>query len=416
MFHVDSSYTRSNQVPIWLLILAIAALPACVRVPKRNPLPASLAATAMVPGMDERVRFWGDEAPPHLERWFRATPEQLQEEHKGIMGKPHTYLAISGGGENGAFGAGLLNGWSEAGTRPEFTIVTGISTGALTAPFAFLGSDYDDELEEVYTQYSSDEILKRRGTLKMITSDAAASSKPLQALLRRYIDEEMRQAIAREHRMGRRLYIGTTNLDAGRPVVWNLGLIAISPHTGALDLMRSILLASSSVPGGFPPVLVKVEAGGGLYDEMHVDGGTTSQVFLYPVGIDWSRVLKNLQVPGRPDVYVLRNGRLDATWKTTKNKFTSIAGRAVSALIRTQGEGDLYRIYLQTVKDGLNFHFASIPASFTQQPKEPFDQMYMQALFVVGHDLGLRELGWKGVPPIIEINADENGTLVPVAP
>ena len=135
----------------------------------------------------------------------RSALGSIRASFAGIYGKPHHYLAISGGGANGAYGAGLLAGWTKSGKRPKFTMVTGVSTGALTAPFAFLGSDYDDELEEVYTQYSSDEILKRRGTLKMITSDAAASSKPLQTLLRRYIDEEMRQAIAREHRKGRRL-------------------------------------------------------------------------------------------------------------------------------------------------------------------------------------------------------------------
>ena len=332
------------------------------------------------------------------------------------MGRRHSYLAISGGGENGAFGAGLLKGWSEAGTRPEFTIVTGISTGALTAPFAFLGSEYDDELEEIYTAYASDQILKRRGPLKAIMSDAAASSKPLQELLRRYIDEEMRRAIAREYRKGRRIYIGTTNLDAGRPVVWNLGLIATSPHTGALELMRRILLASASIPGGLPPVLIEVEAGGSVYDEMHVDGGTTSQVFLYPVGIDWRRVLENLQVQGKPDVYVLRNGRLNAIWKTTKNKFMSIAGRAVSELIRTQGEGDLYRIYLQSLRDGLTFHVASIPSSFTRQPQEPFDQAYMQELFAVGRDLALQNLGWNDSPPGIEIDTTTVDGLVPAVP
>jgi len=362
-----------------------------------------LSAAAAIPGTPG-VRYWGDEVPPDAQRWFEATPDEIAERYSGIVGRPHAYLAMSGGGGDGAFGdgafgdgafgdgafgAGLLNGWSEAGNRPEFTIVAGISTGALIAPFAFLGPEFDDELKVIYTTTSTKDILKMRGKFAPFIRDAAASSKPLQELLARYITEDVRSAIATEHRKGRRLLIGTTNLDAGRPVIWDLGAIANASDSESLNLMRRVLLASASIPAAFPPVLMQVKTNGNTYDELHVDGGVTSQVFLFPVSLDWRQTKEKLQVQGTPAVYVIRNAQLDPRWMEVKNRFVPIIMRSASSLVRTQGVGDLYRIYLQSERYGLAFHLAFIPNTFSRVANEEFDTGYMQELFELGFKMGM---------------------------
>ncbi len=197
-----------------------------------------------------------------------------------------SYLAVSGGGDNGAFGAGLMNGWTETGTRPEFKMVTGVSTGALIAPFAFLGPDYDAALREVYTTMTPEKVYRARGLSAALFDDAMADTSPLAAMIARYADQKMLDAIAREYQKGRLLMIGTTDLDAQRPVIWNIGAHRGQRPPGALDLFRKILRASAAIPGAFQPVLIDVEIDGRKYQEMHVDGGAIAQLFLYPPSID----------------------------------------------------------------------------------------------------------------------------------
>ena len=392
---------KENAHRVLVLTVVILVLSGCASVPKRTPLPEELHHDAEISGVP-LARTWGDGTPEYTNEWTKATADDLRAQFSGVYGVPHTYLAISGGGSNGAFGAGLLNGWTAAGNRPEFTIVTGISTGALIAPFAFLGPMYDAVLKQVYTQTSTRDIIKKRSMLNAITSDAATSSRPMQQLLERHITDAMVQEIAAEHRKGRRLLIGTTNLDAQRPVIWNLGAIAASDRQDAAQLVRTIMLASASIPAVFPPVLIPVEADGRQFDELHVDGGATSQVFFYPIGIDWDDVLERLEVPGRPRVYVIRNSRLDPEWATVENKFKSILGRSVSSMIRTQGLGDLYRIYLSSQRDGLEFRLAFIPEDFDEKSQEAFDPVYMGKLFETGYRMALAGYDWKNAPPEVD--------------
>ena len=325
--------------------------------------------------------------------------EEIRERYSGIYGREHTYLAISGGGENGAFAAGLLLGWTESGTRPEFTAVTGISAGALVAPFAFLGSEYDHVLRLVSSELTPDEVFKERRLIRGLRSDAMASTEPLQALIAKYVDEEVMEKIAAAHRDGRSLNIGTANLDSMRPVIWRLGPIANSGHPRALELIRKILLASASIPVAFPPVLIDVTVNGEHYDELHVDGGTASQVFLYPVGVDFDHVLEKMKVPGRPKVYIIRNSRLDPMYEQVDNKLFPIAGRSLESIIRTQGIGDLYRIFVETCRDGLDFNLAYIPRDFTEKSKEEFDTEYMQKLFYLAFRRAKDGYPWEKMPP-----------------
>jgi predicted patatin/cPLA2 family phospholipase len=358
-----------------------------------NPLPENLADQAVVPGIP-RARSWGDEKPKYVDHWLNAPDDVVRATFGGIMDREHDYLAVSGGGANGAFGAGLLNGWTESGTRPEFTLVTGISTGGLIAPFAFLGPEYDQKLKEIFTSYSTSDLVTLRSKHNIIFNDSAADTAPLRAKIAEYVDEEMMRAIAAEHRRGRVLMIGTTNLDAARPVMWHIGRIAESDDPGALDLIRDLMLASASIPGAFPPVSIEVEVDGKRYEELHVDGGVTSQVFLYPIGLDWRRVEQRFNVQGSPRLFVIRNAYLQPDWITVERKLVPIIGQTISSLIRTQGIGDLFRLYLGSLRDGLQFHLAAIPEDFENTSEEPFDREYMNALYERARSMAAEGYPW----------------------
>ena len=394
-----------NKMQSWLSLLLLVAMlllaQGCTSIPPRNPMPAELGEHAEIPGIP-LARDWGDSVSSQMDEWFDLSEEEIKKQYAGIYGKKHNYLAISGGGQDGAFGAGLLAGWSEQGTRPEFTMVTGVSTGALTAPFAYLGSAYDAQLKKAYTEYSTIDLITERSTLAAFTGDARADTSKLRVMIAKFINDDLIKAIAVEHRKGRALLIGTTNLDAGRPVIWNIGRIAASGDAKANDLIRDILLASASIPVAFPPVMIEAEANGKLYDEMHVDGGAASQVFLYPLGIDWARVEDKLAVIGSPNVYMIRNSQLDSKWKTITRKLAPIAMRSVDSLIRTQGLGDMYRIYLGSMRDGLEYHLAYIPDDFNEESEEFFDPVYMRKLFDHGYNKAKQGYPWKRKPPGME--------------
>ena len=388
------------------IFAAVVFVQGCATAPPRmNPLPGELSEQAEIPGIPG-VRSWSDVSPPHVEQWLNTSDEVVRAYFAGIMDREHYYLAVSGGGANGAFGAGLLNGWSESGTRPEFTLVTGISTGGLIAPFAFLGSDYDQQLKDIYTSYSTSDLVIERSYVNIIRNDAIADTAPLRALIAKYVDEEMMRGIAAEARKGRILLIGTTNLDAARPVMWNIGQIAEFDTPEALELIRDIMLASASIPGAFPPVSIEVEAGGKRYEELHVDGGVTSQVFFYPLGLDWRRVEEMLNVQGRPKLFVIRNAHLAPDWETVERRLGPILGRTVSSLIRTQGIGDLVRLYLGSVRDGIEFNLASIPDDFEGTSKEPFDREYMNALYERGRSMAVEGFPWVTDPYGLEAASD----------
>lgn len=394
---ITTGHARFMLISVTSLLLAQG----CASIAERKPVPEELLKRAVIPGVP-MARSWGDEIPKDIKerielvrsQWATGRPEEV----KAV----HTFLAISGGGANGAFGAGILNGWTEAGTRPEFLMVTGTSTGALIAPFAFLGPEYDDILKHIYTTTTTDQIVKKRSVLKLITGDAFGDSAPLRALLEKYIDQDMMEAIAKEYRKGRRLLVGTTNLDAKRPVTWNIGAIAASGRPDALELIHDILLASASIPGAFPPVLIDVKADGQQYDEMHVDGGTASQVFLLPAQFNIRKGSTLTGLEGQIQVFVIRNAFVYSRYEAVRQRVAPIARISIFTLIRTQGIGDLYRLYLGADRDRLDFNLAYIPDDFAHQPKEEFDPEYMTALFNLGYQLAKDGYPWKKHPPGFE--------------
>jgi predicted acylesterase/phospholipase RssA len=267
--------TLKKLVSLAILSIAVFTVAGC-SLPERGPaVPQAGTARALPLGIPN-ARFFADGDPrPLMEEARRALEREVAALRAagvalpgpaGARLPPVSYLAVSGGGDNGAFGAGLINGWTETGTRPEFKMVTGVSTGALTAPFAFLGPDYDATLREVYTTMTPEKVYRaRRFVVAALFDDAMADTSPLAEVIARYADQKLFDAIAREYQKGRMLMIGTTDLDAQRPVIWNIGALAASGHPGALELFRKILRASAAIPGAFPPVLVDVELDGKKY-------------------------------------------------------------------------------------------------------------------------------------------------------
>lgn len=397
---------HKNSILAVLCTVLLLLVQGCATPTRLAAVPAPDTSRAEIPGIPN-ARYWvtSDIEPFIRDALAAAQREQAYLARTGHQGPlpPVNFLAISGGGDDGAFGAGLLVGWTASGTRPEFKGVTGVSTGALIAPFAFLGSEEDDALREVYTMIGPQNILKPRSLLAALTDDGLADNSPLFELISRHINAEFLARIAREYQdKGRLLLVGTTDLDARRPVIWNMGEIAVAAQDNpkALDLFRKIMLASAAIPGAFPPVMIDVEVNGKPYQEMHVDGGTQAQVFLYPVGLFDRIRQEGIKLPPRErSVYVIRNARLDPDWASVDRNTLTIAGRAISSLIQTQGVGDLYRIYLTAQKDGLDYNLAYIGADFRAEHKEDFDTAYMRALFDYGYQLAKKGYPWQKAPP-----------------
>lgn len=362
-------------------------------------LPESLADQAEVPG-GSTARMWGDELPNNIAERVEKFRQQFGGQgDKNVFLDPPNYLALSGGGSKGAFGAGLLKGWSESGTRPKFIIVAGVSAGALIAPFAFLGSDYDERLERLFTGFTTDDLIVRLLLVRGIFSDALFDSRRLRELLRQKVDDEMIEEIAREYDRGRRLLIGTTNLEAKRPVLWNIGAIAKVGTEEANRLIRDVILASASIPGVFPPVKIKVRVGDQEYDEIHVDGGVSTQIVLYPAQFDLKKASKTIGISADQTVYVIRNDYLDARWGEVDLNLSSILLSSLETLIRTQGIGDLHRIYFAALRDELKFKLAYIPPEFKHENKEMFDPKYMRALFDFAYERAKNGYPWASSPP-----------------
>jgi predicted acylesterase/phospholipase RssA len=402
---------------ILLVLGAIAALFAGLffylrpsGVTRRTAVPSDLQALAVVPGFPAAVRYFPTDAT-HVAEFEKDLidsneRERLELERQGRPGDlpPASYLAISGGGDNGAFGAGLLNGWTAAGERPKFKLVTGVSTGALIAPFAFLGPAYDATLKSIYTGISQRDIALKRSPLWVLFGDAMSDNAPLRRLVKKHVTREVLDAIAAERDKGRMLLVATTNLDARRPVIWNVTEIAATRFPGALDLVQKILIASSAIPGTFPPVMVDVLAGGKAYQEMHVDGGTTAQVFVYPSAMHLQEIAKRSRT-----LYVIRNARLDPEWAQVERRTVPIALRAITCLVQFQGIGDLYTIYTITQRDHIQFNLAFIPPTFNYPHEKFFDTKYMTDLFAVGERMAVKgtDWWWKHPPVLLSGVSDE---------
>lgn len=386
-----------------LVLIGLAASLAGCGVLPRNPVPPELTAAATIPGMPD-VRAWAGRPNAEMERdlarsFEQESPADFPRGADGIVRYPH--LALSGGGSNGAFGAGFLNGWSATGQRPVFKIVTGVSTGALMAPFAFLGGRYDAALQEFYTTTSNRDIFAVGWILiSLLRGDSLADTGPLAALIARHVDAEFLREIADAHNGGRRLYMGTVDLDSQEFVVWNMGLIAASGRPEALELFRKVMLASASIPIAFPPVFFDVEAGGRRYDEMHVDGFVAATVFLN-AGVFRPTLIHERAGRGtaREDIFVIHNGQLREPPSPTPRSLRGIASRVIEASGRAGVVGDLIRIYAFARREQAGFHWVTIAENVELAGPEVFDPVKMAELYEVGRKAALAGPAWETRPP-----------------
>ncbi len=389
VFNLGRKAARYRVVALLLVVLVSA----CSSVPREYAAPpAEQYQAVQIPGYQD-IRFWGDEKPPQV-------TEQLARQKRLLATNPAMFqhidiLALSGGGEDGAYGAGVLKGWSERGDRPVFTMVTGISTGALIAPFAFLGSQYDDAIKRFYTETSRRDIVLLTPLKALFGGSSLGDSAPLRRLLHEEINPQLVAALAAESRKGRMLFIGTTDLDAQRPVIWNIGRIAESGNPQSAELIASIMLASASIPGVFPPVSFDVTIHGKAHQEVHVDGGVTNQIFVYPPDVNREEIEQSLGVTMQKNLWLIRNSKITPEYEAVDMGVASISKRSISTLIKYQGLSNLLALQGLAQRDGFAFHLTSVPPDFRTTPKMPFDKNYMRDLYVSGYQAGLAGNLWR---------------------
>lgn len=322
------------------------------------------------------ARFWADSEPDYM----RALP---------TMRGP--WLILSAGGEDGAYGAGFLGGWSKTGKRPEFALVTGVSTGALIAPYAFLGSNFDDRLRDSYTTINATDIFEVGGK-----GESLLDTWPLHDLIAKRVTPELLKAIAAEHARGRRLFIVTTNLDAGRPVAWDIGVIASRGDDQAVQLVRKIMVAAISIPGAFPPVLIDVEANGHRTQEMHVDGGTAGQFYIAPDSMLFSTSTAKLPATA---LYLIANMKLMEDFALTERSLVGILTRTMSTAIKQMLRNAIDRAYASAKRSGIGFYLTYVNQEFHAAARGPFDPDYMRALYEAGYAKGASQDPFFREPP-----------------
>ena len=386
-----------------LVILLFSA--GCATLP-RNPVPLDSQLSAYIPGMPYVRAMSGQYSQAFEEDVFKT--EQQYREFKGLSPTDElsvSMLVLSGGADDGAFGAGLLTGWTHSGSRPEFVLVTGVSTGALIAPFAFVGSEFDHVLKDTYTRVTADNVYRPRW-ISFLWKDAFLDTTPLARLVERYVTQDLLDKVAESHQQGRRLWIATTNLDADRLVIWNMGAIAQSHHSGALDLFRKVMLASSSIPGVFPPVMIEVEADGQTYDEMHVDGGVKAQLFVNAEVLNLKAMRQKYSGSAstfrdiKRTLYVVRNAKVGPDPEQVERKLPEITGKALTSLLNSMARSDIERIYqIAQEAPSVEFYWISLPVEYFPQSLKPFDPVKMRKIYEIGYDLGLSGDAWRKHPP-----------------
>jgi hypothetical protein len=378
--------TRMQRMYHWIVVAALGiGLAACETLP-RTPFTAQEQAEAHVPGLPD-VRFWADSETVAREA------ARFSQQQSGDF----SYLALSGGGGDGAFGAGLLYGWTQTGARPEFTVVSGVSTGALMAPFAFLGPAYDATLREMYAGGLGITLVDSPSLINAIFGPGVFDNNRLHALVRKFVTDDVIAQVAEQHRKGRRLLVLTTNLDAQRPVIWNMGAIAASGAPNAAELFRSVMAASASIPGVFSPTLIPAESGGHLFREMHVDGGVMANVFILPQDI----LLQNprLLAGRRANFYVIMNGKIEPSFDVVNYRAADIVGRAVSTMTQVQSRATLQATDAFARRNGIGFNLAFIPEDVPDGGSMGFDTAYMRRIYAYGYAQGSSGTSWQhGLP------------------
>jgi patatin-like phospholipase len=364
------------------VLLCSLALAACTSLP-RTPYSAADASSSRVLDMDGLRRYTDEPVTK-----FRF--------EKDDRSSTRTYLALSGGGADGAYGVGVLNGWTAAGTRPTFSVVSGVSTGGLIAPFAFLGSQYDDTLREVYTSGIASSLLDDPSIIRVLFGSGLFGNKRLRELVARYVGPEILAAVARENAKGRKLLVVTTDLDTQRTVVWDMGKIAAVGSPEALRLFRDVMAASASIPLVFPPILIEAEGQGRRFEEMHVDGGVTAPVLTLP-----DALLFRGRLPGnsRMNIYILVNKKLERTFELVSNSTLDVASRSLSSITQSQTRSVIFSTYDFAKRNRWGFHLSYIERDYPASRSEGFDTAYMRALYQHGYEKAASGRAWTSTLP-----------------
>lgn len=383
----------------WLLVATLlsTALTGCASM-ERVPYTAEVAARAEIPGMSN-VRFPGDAPASVFEQLRSEVVRAAKARHE-----PVSYLAMSGGGGDGAYGAGFLKGLAETNRRPQFSIVSGVSTGALMAPFVFLGSSFDPMLHDLYTSGYAESLVKNVNVLNGLFGNALVESDKLMQLIKRYVDDDMIKRVADEHRKGRRLLIATTNIDGQHTEIWNMGAIAANGSPRATKLFRQVLAASASVPGLFPPRLIDVTVGDQGFQEMHVDGGTLRQIYVAPDEVIYGNGSVSANGGGIRDLYVLVNNKIDPTFDVVENATIPVGTRSLSTILKREGRNNVLSAYAYATRNKIGYHLAFIDPEVrdlpADDPKAEFSAAYMGHLYSLGEDKGKSARPWQPVPPL----------------
>lgn len=373
-----------SRLPVGAALLCALALAACSSLP-RTPYTAADASGARVLNLND-LRRYTDEPVANFSF------------EKSAFSATTTYLALSGGGADGAYGVGILAGWTATGTRPTFSVVSGVSTGGLIAPFAFLGSQYDDTLKQVYTSGIAESLLADPSIMRVLFSSGLFGNTRLRELVARYVGPEIMAAVAREHAKGRRLLIVTTDLDTQRTAIWDMGKIATLGTPEALHLFRDVMAASASIPLVFPPILIEAEGEGRRFQEMHVDGGVTAPVLTLP-----DALLFHGRLPGRGrlNIYILVNKKLERTFELVPNGTIDVASRSLSSITQSQTRSIILSTYDFARRNRLGFYLSYIERDYPPSPSEGFNTAYMRALYQYGYDKASSGRAWTTAPPEI---------------
>lgn len=391
---------KLRSAPILLLIgaLAILDLQGCVSLVSRNSAPLNLAPlgySAPPGGLPMSIRTLGAD-----QRYSQVSSRELASRLRArAEGEPINVLALSGGGAGGAFGAGAIVGLTLSGRRPQFAVVTGVSAGALIAPYAFLGAEWDHQLMQIYTGGSGQHVLRSRG-LGAIFGSSMYRGTPLKKLVDRYATDELIQAVAREAAGGRLLLVATTDVDTGEPVIWDLGAIAMHGGSHARTLFRDVLVASASVPGMFPPVVIRVQEGSGQHSETHVDGGVTLPFFIAPSPTDMPR--ESSAGPGGIDLYVLVDGQLGEHPRATPLRTTSILSRSVAAGLNGMLRTTLELTAATAQQRGISLDYSAIPVSYPYRGAFDFSAGTMRPLFQYAYECARTGRLWTTFRPAAE--------------
>jgi Patatin-like phospholipase len=372
-------------------LAALFLLVACGSVPRApyEPAPDDALTVAGIPN----ARIWADGSPAEL-----AQSNVVLRASAPVTGDHVNILALSGGGSGGAFGAGLLAGWTARGDRPAFDVVTGVSTGALIAPYAFLGSEYDAQLTKAFSPEETAALNKGVTPFRVLFSNGISDNAALKRLIDTLVTPALLRSVAVEHARGRRLLVLTTNLDAQRPVIWDMGVIAGSGSPTSLALFRRVLLASSSIPGLYPAVRIPISGHDGPYEELHTDGGVFAQLFVGPDALMTSGVL-GLQPDGVTlDLYVVINNALDPAFSVTPDSILGVVARSYETFLKSHARATINSTYLFAQSQGFPFHLAYLEENVPYDFREPFAPDYLSRVYALGFQTGITG-DWRSQPP-----------------